>query len=162
MNIILTGLRHCGKSTLLSKFLSQYNGFVSGFITHFDNRASGNRRLLIRSVDGSKESCVVHWSNGSYTVNFDVFDSFAPTLVDLNSDLIVFDELGKFEVPCINLKAAVESAFSSSTSVIAVIRSDAPCWIGELKNRSDVLVINVNENNRDLLPDELKTLVFSC
>lgn len=162
MNIILTGPRHCGKSTLLSKFLSQYNGFISGFITHFDNRSSVNRRLLIRSVDGSKESCVVRWSDGSYTVDFDIFDSFAPTLIELHSELIVFDELGKFEASCLNLKAAVESAFSSSADVIAVIRSDAPSWIGELKKRSDAMVINVNENNRDRLPDELKTLISSC
>ena len=161
MNIILTGPKHCGKSTLVSKIIENYRGRISGFISEFDDRSSDTRKLLIRSINGADNACAVTWSNSSYSVNFDVFDIFAPELIDLSSDLIVFDELGKFESSCNKLQDAVEQAFSSATDVIAVLRLDAPAWINELKLRSDVMVIIVNTENRDNLVCEINDLINS-
>ncbi len=159
MNIILTGPKHCGKSTLVRNVIENYDGRLSGFISEFDDRSSDTRKLLIRSINGANNACAVTWSQSSYSVNYDVFDKFAPELIDLSSDLIVFDELGKFESSCNKLQNAVEQAFSSTTDVIAVLRLDAPAWINELKLRSDVMVINVNIENRDTLVSEIKELI---
>ncbi len=159
MNIILTGPKHCGKSTLISKVIESYRGSISGFISEFDNRSSDTRKLLIRSIDRAVNACAVTWHNSSYSVNYDTFNEFAPALIDLKSDLIVFDELGKFESSCSKLQDAVEEAFSSATDVIAVLRLDAPAWINELKLRSDVMVITVNIENRDSLVFEINDLI---
>ena len=158
MNVILTGPRHCGKSTVVRILTTEIKGKISGFISEFDDRASVERKLLLRSIDCSKIATAVKWSNNSYSVKYETFDNFAPTLIDLKSDLIVFDELGKFESSCKNLQNAVEQAFSSPTDVIAVLRLDAPSWINDLKLRNDVVIISVNEQNRNVLPIELNSL----
>ncbi len=159
MNIILTGPKHCGKSTLIKKIINKHKGCISGFISEFDDRTSSCRQLQIRSIDGDECACAVKWENGSYTVNYEIFDKFAPCLIDLSSDLIIIDELGKFEASCENLRLAVEKAFSSSGNLIAVLRLDAPSWINDLKLRSDALVINVNDKNRDSLADNITMLI---
>lgn len=159
MNIIITGPKHCGKSTLLSKVISNYSGSISGFITEFDSRESDFRSLNLRNIDSTKIKCAVQWNNGYYTIDISTFDIFAPKLIDKSCDLVIFDELGKFELECNNLKLAVEDAFSSCTDVIAILRSDAPGWMGDLKNRSDVTVINLNEENRNDLVFQLSKLI---
>ena len=159
MNVILTGPKHCGKSTLIKKIIKNHNGTISGFISEFDDRGSSSRELRIRSIDSKESACAVKWKNGSYTVNHEIFDKFAPCLIDYSSDLIIIDELGKFEASCENLRHAVEKAFSSSVNLIAVLRLDAPGWINDLKLRSDALVINVNDDNRDFLDGNIAMLI---
>ncbi len=161
MNIILTGPRHCGKSTLLNKIIKNHKGSISGFISEFDDRASSCRQLQIRSLDGEVSACAVKWENDSYAINYETFNQFAPGLIDFNADLIVIDELGKFEASCENLRFTVERAFSSPVNVIAILRLDAPSWINELKLRSDAMVINVNENNRNSLAGNIKELIYN-
>ncbi|MBE7017379.1 MAG: hypothetical protein E7420_04395 [Ruminococcaceae bacterium] len=160
MNIILTGPKHCGKSTLIKKVINKYTGRISGFISEFDDRSSSCRQLHIRSIIGEENACAVKWENGNYTVDFEIFDKFAPGLIDFNSDLIIIDELGKFEASCENLRRTVEKAFSSSVNLIAVLRLDAPAWINDLKQRSDTIVINVNFDNRESLADDI-TMLFN-
>ena len=155
MNIILTGPKQCGKSTVIKKFLQVYKGSVSGFISEFDDRASDTRQLIIRNISSDNKICAVKWKDGKANVNYDAFNEFAPKLIDVNSRLILIDELGKFEASCIKLQDAVEEAFSSSANVIAVLRLDAPGWINELKLREDTLVFNVNTDNRNLLVEKL-------
>ncbi len=160
MNIILTGPKQCGKSTVIRKFKQKYSGSISGFISEFDDRASDTRQLIIRSICSENQTCAVKWENGKANVNYSAFDEFAPRLIDLTAELILIDELGKFEASCKNLQAVVEDAFASSTTVIAVLRLDAPGWINALKSREDTLVIDVNSANRNMLVDKLCELIL--
>ena len=159
MNIILTGPKQCGKSTVISKFMQKYHGNISGFISEFDDRASDTRQLIIRSIYSESQTCAVKWENGKANVNYSAFDEFAPSLIDLSAELILIDELGKFEASCKNLQDAVEAAFASPSNVIAVLRLDAPGWINALKSREDTLVIDVNSANRNSLADKLCELI---
>ena len=106
-------------------------------------------RALIVNVETGEELA------SSVYEYYSAFDEFAPKLLDMNSRLILIDELGKFEASCKKLQDAVEEAFSSSANVIAVLRLDAPGWINELKLREDMLVFNVNTDNRNLLVEKL-------
>ena len=153
MNIIITAPKHLGKSTAISKLLSLLPGKVSGFITEFIDRESDDRVLKLRNIDGTQVADAVTWVNKVHTVDFSAFDSFAPGLIELDSNFIVIDELGKFEKNCENLRKAVEGAFDSDCHVIASVRLDAAGWMQELKNRSDVLVITLDYSNRDSVPD---------
>ncbi len=159
MNIIITGPRHCGKSTLVSRIMENFSGSVSGFITQFDNRESDSRELDLRSIDGSLHSCAVRWTDGKPELNPEAFDLFAPGLIDLKSNLVLIDELGKFEKNCELLKEAVLQAFDSPCHLLAVIRLDAEGWMQELKKRDDVLCISVNDLNRDELTSEILNII---
>lgn len=155
MNIIITGPKHIGKSTVISAVLRGFKGSVSGFITEFDHRASSTRELRLRSIDASLSRCAVSWQDGKYRVFPTVFDEFASALINCQSDLVVIDELGKFEKDCSELRNAVYEALVSPCTLVASVRLDAPGWIAGLKTRSDIRLITVTEDNRDTLPKEI-------
>ncbi len=163
MNIIITGPKHCGKSTVIRKILGSFSGSVSGFISEFDNRTSSTRELLLRNITDSLSRCAVSWIEGQPEVHPEVFDLFATELIDTESDLIVIDELGKFEKSCHSLEETVCKAFDSSCPVLASIRLDAAGWMQELKNRDDVILINIDDTNRDSIPASiLEMLTNNC
>ena len=163
MNIIVTGAKHSGKSTLIQKILKMYNGNVTGFITEFDDRSSLERELLIKDIAGEKSRCAVRWNNGPYEVFFDTFNDFASQLIKFDGELVVIDELGKFEKNCENLKCTVEKAFDSPCNVLASIRMDAVGWMHDLKERDDTRVFFLSEENReDLTAVIMNLLEITC
>ena len=97
MNIIITGPKRCGKSTVLQKLLPRLKGIKSGFITSFPDRSAEDKCLLISNLDGNLNRCAVKWKSGVPDVDRAAFDTFAPSLIDMTSDFVIIDELGKFE-----------------------------------------------------------------
>ena len=160
MNLILTGERQIGKSTALCRFLSGYAGSITGFRTVFNQRnIPENRHLLLYPLpDGDTEAAVV-WQNGRPEVNLSVFNRMVPPLLAQSADLLVMDELGKFEVNAVQMRRAVESAFNAERNVLAVVRLDAPSWMGALMQRRDVTVLTVTAENRDRIPAMLAKLL---
>ncbi len=162
MNILITGPKHCGKSTIISKILSNYSGSFSGFITEYDNRTSQTRELILRSIDGSLSRCAVKWADSRHETRHDIFDEFAPSLIDTSCSLVIIDELGKFEKNSTMLKAAVENVMSSPCHFVCSIRLDAEGWMQALKDRDDAAVIYVDESNRDAIPPKILTMISEC
>jgi len=160
MNIILTGEKHIGKSTLLRRILGNYPGSISGFRTFFDNRSDINSRALyMTDLYGNNSTKVVSWCDGKRTPDFSAFDKAGTSLLSQNSSLTVMDELGLFETEAHGFRDAVNAAFDRKEHVIAVIRLDARGWMGELKKRPDVKVFTISEENRDSLPDHILSLL---
>ena len=159
MNIILTGMKGCGKSTLAQKVLDSYSGSVSGFRTVFENRCEEGQALYVESLDSSLRFKAAQWGDGGRTLIPMAFDSFAPSLILPNTELIFIDELGFLEKDSEALKRAVTAAFDSRQDVLAVIRIDAAGWMQELKARKDVTVIALTKDNRDSLPSHILSLL---
>lgn len=159
MNIVITGPRQVGKSTLLHRILARIGvPAPTGFMTTFDHRLGSERTLYISGIEGRPSDAAVTWSGGAVSVNLQAFDSLGAKLISPGSGLIAMDELGKFEVEAHRFQRAVYTAFDSSDNVIAVIRQDAAGWMQELKYRDDVTVFNVTGQNRDALCTEISSL----
>lgn len=160
MNVILTGARQIGKSTALNRFLADYTGSVAGFRTVFDTRSDPkNRRLLLCPIPEGAVETAVTWADGTPQVDLTVFDRCVPPLLAQQADLFVLDELGKFEGGAAEMQKAVEALFDSGADVLAVVRLDAPDWMGALKSRPDVTVLAVTAENRDFIPAQLRALL---
>ena len=83
--------------------------------------------------------------------------------IKFDGELVVIDELGKFEKNCENLKCTVEKAFDSPCNVLASIRLDAVGWMQDLKERDDTRVFFLSEENReDLTALIMNLLEISC
>lgn len=157
MNIILTGERGCGKSTVVERLRRELRGGEHGFLTRFEgDRSSGERRLIIESLDGGRRDIAVSWHDNIPRPDIRVFDSFARELS--GGGLCIIDELGKFEAGAERLREAATAAFDAG-GVLAVVRLDALGWMQELKSRKDAAVINVCRENRDRLPGELAQML---
>ena len=162
MNVILTGQRQIGKSTALNRFLADYSGTVAGFRTIFDTRSDpDNRRLLLCPLPDGESETAVTWTDGKPLADLAVFDRCVPPLLAQEAELFVLDELGKFETGAAEMQRAVETLFNSPADVLAVVRFDAPGWMGALKQRQDVTVLTVTQDNRDGIPALLRELLRS-
>ena len=160
MKVILTGARQVGKSTALRRFLSAYPGSVAGFRTEFSTREDPNdRQLLICPIPSGAAEVAVRWVAGKPEADLSAFDRCIPPLLRQKAELFVLDELGKFEGGAAEMRRAVEKLFDSAADVLAVVRLDAPGWMGALKERGGVTVLTVTEENRDGIPAALAKLL---
>ena len=116
MNIIITGKKNIGKSTILDKIIKEYPGSVSGFKTHFDDRNDINSRALYMSdLADSSRTKVVSWCMGERTPDFCAFDKAGTSLLCENTSLIVMDELGIFESEAYGFEKAVKDKEGTET-----------------------------------------------
>lgn len=161
MNVILTGEKRVGKSTALARFLAAYPGRARGFRTCFSNdRALPHEKLIMAGLDGGNAACVVSWENGLPRPDLAAFDAQGDTLLSApDADLLVMDELGKFEGGADGFRRAVERAFAGNVPVLAVVRLDTGGWMQALKDRADTAVVTVTPENRDAVPDMLAELL---
>lgn len=159
--VILTGERQIGKSTALNRFLENREGSVAGFRTLFDTRSDPlNRSLQLCPLPEGENRTLAVWTDGKPSVDIAAFDRFVPPLLAHRVDLMILDELGKFEGAAEEMRKAVERVFDEpEQKVLAVVRYDAPGWMGALKGRSDVTVLTVTMENRDAIPAQLAELL---
>lgn len=153
MNIIITGDKRAGKTTAVNTALKKYRGTVSGFRTRFDGlRERDDRRLYLINLDNDDANLVVTWRENIPHVDTSAFDRHGSECIDRECELVLMDELGKFETEAENFRSSVISALEGPCDVIAVIRRDAEGWMEEIKHRDDVVLLTVTEENRDEIP----------
>ena len=115
--------------------------------------------ICVCALFASAAERTVTWTDGVPRIDLAVFDRCVPPLLAQKADLLVLDELGKFEGGADEMRIAVENAFCSDTDLLAVVRCDAPDWMGALKQRSDACVLTVTAENRDNIPAALEKLL---
>ena len=91
--------------------------------------------------------------------NIEVYrDSFEKRLaVDLKeslkeSEIIILDEIGRFEENFNEFKESVYRVLDSEKLVLGVLKKYDGEFINSIKNRIDTLVFEVNYDNRDIIP----------
>lgn len=71
--------------------------------------------------------------------------------------MILIDELGFFENDAINFKKKIIEVLESDTKVIGVLKKKDTEFLNSIKQRADVLVIEVNERNRNYIEEKIRT-----
>ena len=68
------------------------------------------------------------------------------------ADLVLLDELGPNEATAYGFQRAVEQALDGDTPVYGILQVAQSEFLDRIAAREDVLVVTVNEENRDTLP----------
>ena len=91
---------------------------------------------------------------GRYRVDKDGFEEFLATLDLLNPgvELIVIDKIGKMELFSNRFRNLVCDALNADKQVLATIPLKGTDFIREIKQRSDIHLLEVTHANRDRLP----------
>lgn len=167
-NILICGPPGVGKTTLIKKILEKLNLKAGGFFT--EEIKENNRRVgfKIISLDNQK-GILAHISIkgakrvGRYGVNIDDLEGIGVKSLDRalrNEDLVIIDEIGKMEIFSDKFKEKVLDCLHSEKFVLATIGIGGDKYISRIKERDDVIVFEMNRENRDRLIDRISSLIL--
>ena len=165
-HIFLQGPRNIGKSTVIRKTLDILKTRASPALGGFFTWSGGpdDPTVRLRPAESGREReiyrvAVRNPQTGGLVCDSDVFEQTGARLLkDLDGvNLIIMDELGFLENNAPAFKLAVFDALSGDIPALGVMRLGDIPWLRDIKNSPMITLLDVNENNRDVLPGELAT-----
>ncbi len=169
-NIFLTGAPSSGKTTVIKKVIARLDHPATGFYTE-EQRVAGKRvGFVMKTIEG-KSGYLAHQDIRSdfhirrYGVSIENIETIAvPSITPgnrqiINRHIIVLDEIGKMECFSDLFKQAAIIALDSPNIVVGTITFGGDDFITQIKNREDIEIHEVTEENRDSLPDMILELV---
>jgi len=170
--ILLTGKPGIGKTTVIKKVLQMLGDKAIGFYTEDYRDLKNHKRkgFKVITYDG-KEGILADvdfksdYRVGKYGVNIKQFERLAIPILEKalkeKDKIVVIDEIGKMEFFSEKFKNLIKQIIEDpEKKVIATIsKKDFHPLIKEIKNLPDVELIEVTWENRDILPQEIISIV---
>jgi nucleoside-triphosphatase len=160
---LITGKPAVGKTTLVQTIVAQMASVkMAGFYTA-EIRSKGSRLgFELQGLDGAS-GILAHvdirsrHKVGKYGVDTKGFEEFLDNLELLNLDveLIVIDEIGKMELFSNRFRSLIHDVLNSDKQVLASIALKGKGFIREIKQRSDIHLLEVTLGNREHLPEAI-------
>ncbi len=157
-NIFLTGAPSSGKTTVIKKVINTLDLPANGFYTE-EERVAGKRiGFLMKTLDGinghlAHQDIKSYFHIRRYGVSIENIETIAvPSIVPVNRNIIILDEIGKMECFSEAFKQAATSALDSPNIVVGTITFGGDEFILGIKQRGDMEICEVTTGNRDLLP----------
>jgi nucleoside-triphosphatase len=151
MNIFLTGKIGAGKSTAIRSFLRKTNLSYGGFETKL------LANLVVLSDLASNKTEVVAKRNGA---NWEVirtgFEGIGKAAIEralAERDIVVMDELGRFELDCKEFQKSVFSAINSDRNVLGVLKNESNPFLDKIRSLKEIVIMEVTEDNREFIPE---------
>lgn len=169
MKILLTGKPGIGKSTILQEVKDRYSGEINGIISR--EIKENNIRIGFEAVrvDGKAKifahNKLVHSNyiiGNKYHVDLNAINSFVVPEISFglrnNKTLVFLDEIGRMQAISPLFLETVKKLLDSDANILATIVLDPEPWSIPFKEHNMILLINVVENNRTILPELLQTI----
>jgi len=161
-NILITGPPRCGKSTLIEKLVNRIEWPVTGFFTREIKEKGRRVGFSINTLDG-REGILAHqnirsqFRVGKYGLHIKDIEAIAvSSMIPAKKDeIVVVDEIGKMECFSRLFKETLMRLLDSPNRLIGSIAEKGGPFIQRIKQRDDVILIEVTARNRDLLVDQL-------
>lgn len=158
-NLFVTGAPSSGKTTVIKKVIKLLPVPAKGFYTEEERINNKRVGFLMHTLDG-KKGYLAHQDISSeyhirrYGVSIENIDSIAVSAITPSEEpVIILDEIGKMECFSPGFIAAAKQALDSPKIVIGTITLGGSDFILEVKERSDIEIIEVTPENRDILPE---------
>lgn len=167
-NILLTGVPGIGKTTIIEKVLSESKLKKGGFTTEEIKEQGIRAGFTIIDIATGEEGILAHrdikspLKVGKYGVDKKAFEEIGVKALEQalrDKELIIIDEIGKMELFSRPFQEAVLRCLSSPKRVLGSIKLKGNPFVDSIKRRTDTKIIEVNEKNRSLLPEEIINLL---
>jgi len=169
VHIFLQGQRNAGKSIVIEKTLEILSErkqlLLGGFFTW--NGGNDDPHVYMRPAAQGREDEVFRIASyrkgkGGMACDIGVLESEGVRLVQegRRADLIVMDELGYLEINAPEFRQAVMGAVSGGVPILGVLRLGDVPWHAAIKRSSSVRLYDVDDENRDALPQKLANILL--
>jgi nucleoside-triphosphatase len=163
MRLFLTGNPGVGKTTLIRAITERLEDVTcAGFYTE-EKRHRGKRTgFKVVTLDGREETLASLGGRkptvSKYSIHVEEFEKLVLPELDTAispADLYVIDEIGKMELLSRHFRRRIIELLAQPTNLLATIAKRGRGFIEQIKDRTDVELIEVTRNNRDELPEKL-------
>jgi nucleoside-triphosphatase len=83
-----------------------------------------------------------------FTVKAEVFDNLGVELLGEPGEIVVLDELGRFELEALEFQKEVFSLLASEKIVIGVIKAESNLFLDRIRERDDLNIYQLEESNQ--------------
>jgi nucleoside-triphosphatase len=165
MNLLLSGRPDIGKTTTLERVADQLRDdgtTIAGFVTR-EIREDDGTRVGFRLVpfDG-EQATLAHVDHppptiSKYGVDLEALESVVVDTLDpdLEADIFLVDEIGKMECMSDKFIDAVRTLLDDDRPVVATVGTAGWGFMGEVEERQDTEVREIEKGNREQMPDEI-------
>lgn len=160
-NIFLTGISGCGKSTLINKILNtlniEYSGYRTkpycikdlskGFYMEGYIESKNNFSPISIKFEGEKPIPIVE--------TFEILgcEILRNSISDLNTRLILMDEIGVLEDKALNFKKEIINCLKCEKLVLGVIKKKNNDFLNYLRETKDVTILDIEDKSNEALRD---------
>ncbi|MGP3778527.1 nucleoside-triphosphatase [Halanaerobium saccharolyticum] len=88
-------------------------------------------------------------TEAKFTLKAEVFDNLGVELLRESAELIVMDELGRFELEADKFQKEVFSLLASEKIVIGVIKAEENPFLDKIRQRNDIEIYQLNEGDQE-------------
>lgn len=172
-NILITGNRNCGKSTLIDNILENINlkyggyrtlpyyisGYMQGYYLHgYIDEIERKKLYSPISIKVSDNKCI------RITETFNILGTYILKVsrMQRNSTLILLDEIGFLEDDSEEFKLEVHNCLSSKKFCLGVLKDRDSEFLNSIKIRNDTLVINIEEisyEDRKIIQEDIENYI---
>lgn len=166
LRILLTGPPRCGKTTVIQKVVVRWPGQSAGFYTREVRQQGVRVGFEIVTLDG-QAALLSHvdfpgsFRVGKYGVNLENLHRLALPALEVKPgvDLVVVDEVGKMECLSDRFIEAMERLWAQPVALLITVAEKGGGYMAAIKEKSDMILITVTQENRDGLPDKIIELL---
>ena len=94
-----------------------------------------------------------------FTVREEVFNNYGVSLLEKEADLIIMDELGRFELNAEQFQKKVFNLLDSEQTIFGIIKAESNSFLDKIRERNDIKIFWVTEENRDKVYQKVYKLV---
>lgn len=156
MNLFLTGEKRVGKSTIIKKVLADFPGKVCGFYTL---PLMGMKGFVLEDILTGESLAISKDSPVDLT---EVFEDLGVKILSRclanRPDLLIMDELGRFEKEAYGFKRKVLDCLDSDVAVLGVVQKETE-WLEVFGRRADTVILRVDETNREEVYLQVKEIM---
>ena len=169
--ILLTGEIQVGKSTIINRVCADLGNVVKGFHTiaiRKDSTEIDSLYILpyiinVPSCD-DKPIAIRNMKLREKKAFPEIFDKHGVKILNEaktnpNTKLLIMDELGFFENDAILFQNEIISCLSGDIPVLGVIKPKRTDFLDKIRSLPDVKIIEVTEENRDKIYEEVLTQI---
>ncbi len=152
MNIVITGKRNSGKTTLVNDVISTLGFKTSGYRTiPYQKYDIGWSYAMESLVTFQKEA--ISYCDGigmkGITETFETFGVKCLKQSFQGDDIIVLDEIGRFERHSYTFLSMIDEILRSSKFVLAVVKAEPIDYLEDIKSKQADLLIDLDQISYD-------------